>query len=242
MRGALRREIRVLRLTTFGSLLLSGSLLLTALAPERREARLKVLEVERINVVQPDGKLAMVIANTPRLPGIIHDGKETPSERRASGMLFYNGSGDEAGGLIYSSQQRPDGGYTAGANLTFDQYRQDQVVQLTYQDQNARPAAGLLVTDRPTHITTTEYLALRDRARSATGAERERLEQELRAREEAGEFWAQRIFVGSLNRSAMVRLKDTRGRTRIRLVVDSADVARIEFFDSAGKVVRTFPE
>lgn len=185
-------------------------------------------------------RLAMVIANEARLPGVFHGGREVASERRASGMLFYNGKGDEAGGLIYGSRKR-NGRHTAGANLTFDQYDQDQVVQLTDQDDGGTPAAGLLVTDRPTDLSVDDYRARRGEVEQATGDERARLEKRLREDEERGEFWAQRVFVGSVERRAVVSLKDTAGRTRLRMSVDSASVARIEFLDEQGRVVQSFP-
>ena len=52
------------------------------------------IDVERINVVEPDGTLRMVISNKSEFPGIIIKGKETPHpDRKTAGMLFFN---DEA--------------------------------------------------------------------------------------------------------------------------------------------------
>jgi len=51
---------------------------------------------------------------------------------------------------------------------------------------------------------------------------------------------AQRVFVGKQqNKTATVILADAQSRPRLRLVVDSAGAARIEFLDDGGKVVRT---
>jgi hypothetical protein len=51
---------------------------------------------------------------------------------------------------------------------------------------------------------------------------------------------AQRVFVGKQSdKTATVVLADAQSRPRLRLVVDSAGGARIEFLDDAGKVMRT---
>jgi hypothetical protein len=220
---------------------LCGVVTLAAFGPPWQKQRFSEIDVERINVIHRDGEPALVLANTDRLPPVIHGGRTVKTERKASGMLFYNGKGDEAGGLIYNSTEQ-NGRYSAGANLTFDQYDQDQVVQLTYQDNGSTPAAGLMITDRPTHLSIGDYRARREAVERATGEERTRLARELRAAEERGEFWAQRVFVGSVERRAVVSLKDTAGRTRLRLSVDSTNVARMEFLDERGQVVHRIPE
>ena len=55
-------------------------------------------------------------------------------------------------------------------------------------------------------------------------------------------FAAHRIFLGSQNRTAVLQIRDQAGRPPIRLCVDSADTARLEFLDANGQVVRTLPE
>ena len=52
---------------------------------------------------------------------------------------------------------------------------------------------------------------------------------------------AQRLFVGSANETAMVRLRDRGGRDRIRMSVDREGVATLEFLDASGRVVATLP-
>jgi hypothetical protein len=60
------------------------------------------IDVERINLVEPDGTLRMVISNKSKFPGIIIKGKETPHpDRNTAGMLFFNDEATENGGLIF---------------------------------------------------------------------------------------------------------------------------------------------
>lgn len=53
---------------------------------------------------------------------------------------------------------------------------------------------------------------------------------------------AQRIFVGSDDETAMVRLRDRAGRDRIRLSVRPQGTAQLEFLDEAGKIVERLPK
>jgi len=56
-----------------------------------------------------------------------------------------------------------------------------------------------------------------------------------------GKLGVRRIFIGSGDQSASLRTKGTRGRDRIRLMVDARDVARVEFLDEMGTVVAAYP-
>ncbi|MDA3884959.1 MAG: hypothetical protein PF638_05130, partial [Candidatus Delongbacteria bacterium] len=52
----------------------------------------------------------------------------------------------------------------------------------------------------------------------------------------------QRIFMGkSRNNDVSVRLCDSKGKDRIRMVIDSNDVPRMEFLDGQGKVIYSLP-
>lgn len=51
-----------------------------------------------------------------------------------------------------------------------------------------------------------------------------------------------RIFLGSPNRTAVLGMRDTARRDRIRLSVDSSDEPRLEFLNAAGDVVLMLPQ
>jgi len=61
--------------------LLTGAKSKTEISPDE-------ITVHRINVVEPDGTLRMVISNHARLPGIITRGKEQKFDRPQAGMIF----------------------------------------------------------------------------------------------------------------------------------------------------------
>ena len=54
--------------------------------------------VRRINVVEPDGTVRMVLSGKARFPGLIVKGKEYPHEKRkTAGILFFDDEGTENG-------------------------------------------------------------------------------------------------------------------------------------------------
>lgn len=128
--------------TTFAVVLLMG-------ANSHRTRAFDEIQVHRINLVEPDGTLRMVISDHDRLPGIIVKGKEFPKvERPQAGMLFYNDEGTETGGLIFGGHRNEKGEIVdSGGSLTFDKFGGRQIVQLAgVDDQNIR-FAGLAVND-----------------------------------------------------------------------------------------------
>ena len=82
------------------SLIAFGVLAFTAFTQSKQ--KIDELTVERLNVVEKNGQLVSVIANTSRMPDPVVGGKTFKTERPA-GMIFYNGIGDECGGLVFGA-------------------------------------------------------------------------------------------------------------------------------------------
>ena len=207
--------------------------------------RVRVLTLERLDVVSPDGRLALALAGKGKLPGPRIDGQESPPETSAgrtssAGMIFFNESGDEVGGLIYSGTERA-GGYDAAVHLSMDQWKQDQVVVLRYLDDSSHRSAGLTISDRPTDFPLSKMRPKVAAWKAATGAERKRLDAELAALDREGKFGAPRVFLGTEDLGALLSLKDKAGKDRIRLSVGADDTARLQFLDGKGEVVASFP-
>ena len=109
------------------------------------------INVKRINVIEPDGTLRMVISDHAKLPGIIVHGKEQHFDRPQAGMLFYNDEGSENGGLIFGGRRNEKGQIVdAGGSLSFDKYEANQIVQLAGVDDSEDRFAGLIVSDSHT--------------------------------------------------------------------------------------------
>ena len=112
------------------------------------------IQVHRINVVEPDGTLRMVISNHNRLPGVIIKSKEArPVDRPQAGMIFYNDEGTENGGLIFGERRNEKGEVVdSGGSLSFDKYGANEIVQLAGVDDSADRFAGLSVRDENRRI------------------------------------------------------------------------------------------
>src|SRR5450432_581455 len=92
------------RLLAIYSATLTGVLAILLLTGAAKKPRFDEIDVQRINVVEPDGTLRMVISNHARLPGIIVRGKEQQFARPQAGVLFYNDEATENGGLIFGGR------------------------------------------------------------------------------------------------------------------------------------------
>src|SRR5262249_671525 len=199
------------------------------------------IDVERINIVEKDGTIKMVISNKERTPDPMMGGKPLGKRQgdKSPGIIFYNDQGDEDGGLVFSGREK-DGKSIAGAALLFDQFNQDQTIGIMYNESDGRRTAGLRVWDRPDTPLTKSIDKIEPIMKMQDGPERTEAIRKLR---QAGELGADRLFVGKMNdRSAAVILADAMGRPRIKMTVDAAGTSRLEFLDEQGRTVQSLPE
>src|SRR6202451_3080049 len=118
-------------------------------AAEREVTGFREIDVQRINVCEPDGTLRMTISNSSTAPGLIFKGKEHQfPNRQAAGILFFNDEGTENGGLLFGGAKKGQN-VSSGGHLSFDQYEQDQVIALDQTEDHGRRRAGLTFFDRP---------------------------------------------------------------------------------------------
>src|SRR4051812_46978325 len=134
MSAMLKRLLPTLPLRAVWNVLpiLLGAVLLAGFAAKPQPNRFDEITVERINVVEKDGTLRMVIANRDRSPSPMEYGK--PFGQGAGdrpGIIFFNDEGTENGGLIFSGHTK-DGKVESTGSLTFDQYNIDQALALQF--------------------------------------------------------------------------------------------------------------
>jgi len=194
------------------------------------------IDVKRINIREDDGTLRFVLTNTSHTPGIIMHGKERPhpSGRRTAGMLFFNEEGSENGGMTWGGAKR-DGHVEAGGHLSFDQYEQDQVIQLTQSESDGKRWAAMVLNDRPS-----EPLDFDLATRISKMPEGPARDAEIKRVIAAGTFGRERLWVGkAADRSSLVIMSDALARPRMRLRVTQEGDASIDFLDEQGKVQRS---
>lgn len=57
----------------------------------------------------------------------------------------------------------------------------------------------------------------------------------------AGELGYERLFLGSENEIPQLTMNDRSGKERVRLFIDSTNVAKLHFYDENGRLIDEFP-
>lgn len=234
----LEREVRFLKIYTVVITLLCGTLAFSAFKQASQKTKFAEIDVERINIVEKDGQLKMVISNSERQhPGVV-DGK-TLSRKRPPGMIFFNEKGDECGGLTFEGNQK-DGQAGASASLTFDKFRHDQTVGIQHlEGNNGQYYAGLRVWERPDTSLGPVIEKLAAIEKMSEGPEKAAALKELREMPSG----AERVMVGrDREKVAVIRLSDAKGKPRIKLSVGADGAPKLDFLDETGKVTYSLPQ
>lgn len=175
---------------------------------EKVSADFETINVERINVVDPDGTIRMAIGNRAHPPEARLRGKVYErSIEDIVGIVFYEANGDETGGLgvakLRDNKQRA---------IIFDYTHQftDGVGMINRESEDGKTwEAGFFISDRrpyaPGDIT------------SSQGVER--------------------IWLKNEDKNAALVISDPEGRERIRIGVDEAGEPAITMMDEEGNII-----
>jgi len=243
MSGSLERDVRMLKRYAVCSTLVFGVVGVAAFV-RSPPTQFEEIDVQRINIKEPDGKYRMVISNRPRSIGPIYKGKPFGyAGGGRPGIIFFNVEGTENGGLTFEGKRNPDGTVSASTHMSFDQFDQDQVLNLDYAERGGQRRIGISIEDRTDAniydmvMERDSIMKIRDSVARTAALER------WRAPRNGVPIAARRVFVGrDAARSAIVNLAAPDGTTRLRLVVDSLGAARIEFLDGTGRISQTIPD
>jgi hypothetical protein len=241
--AVIRREVRVLRWYAFMATAAIALLIFAAFKQNAEKHQFDEIDVQRINIVEKDGKPRIILANRSMAPDLIIKGKteQRATGKNSPGIIFFNDEGTECGALSTASTSGENGSYTASSRLVFDQFQSDETVALQYIDENGKRYAGLTVMDRPEIQITPEITAkVRSMWKLPEGPAKN---QALRKLDSLGVFESERVFIGKTQRkSATVNLSDRNGNLRIRLWVDSLGTPRLDFLDRSGNVTCRLPD
>jgi hypothetical protein len=199
--------------------------------------RFDEIDVERINIVEADGKLRMVLSNKARQhPGVV-DGI-TYDERRGKrppGLMFFNEKGDEVGGLVFDGNT----GAGQGGSLTFDKFRGDQTIQFIHEEEaNGSYFAGLKMNDQNTPLSD----LVKKQKEISKLPTKEAQDSAYAGLREQGLLMTERLRIGKdYDRSSIIKMKDAKGKARIELKVEANGNAKLNFLDEYGKTVYSLP-
>lgn len=222
-RVRVQKELRMWRIYGAVSTLAFVVIAVSGFTVARQGASFGTIDVQRINVVEPDGTLRMVISDRDRFPGAIIQGKEYPFDRHTAGLLFFNDEGTENGGLIFGGQKNKDGTTSSYGHLSFDRYDQDQELNLEYLQDGSGQSTKLAFLDQP-DWPLTDVLRLPQGQWAHFAATHPR---------GAPRLMMSRAGDGSVS----LGLKDKQGHTRILIEVAADGTPVIELLDPSGKVV-----
>ncbi|HZY36061.1 MAG TPA: hypothetical protein VFE53_05405 [Mucilaginibacter sp.] len=208
------------------------------------------VDAERINIIGENGKPVLVLSNKKHIPGPSMNGKSYSPDvidgrKYFAGMVFFNEQGDEVGGLIYAGIKKDSVNYSSVAHLSFDQWKQNQVLALDYNDNGKSRFAGLRVWDRPANVQMDKQLDLLQLmvASKTDNHKVDSIRKLLVDAQNKGENGVERLFIGSRDQVAQIQLKDKNGVVKARLYVDNAtNEAKLEFYNEKGEVTGTFPK
>jgi hypothetical protein len=220
--------------------LVFAATLLTGFARSPAKLQVKELDVQRINVVEPDGTLRMVISDKAEFPGIYIKGKEYPHpDRETAGILFLNDEGTENGGLTFGGYKDKDGTPVSYGHLSFDEYMQDQTLTLDASQRGDHYSKGLSIVDRPDYPIT-ELLPLSESLKKMKPAEREAA---LKKFASTHPMPVERLYLGRRKGDDVgITLKDKAGHARLVMRVNADGSPVLQFLDADGKVVSQLPE
>ncbi|MDI9257918.1 hypothetical protein [Flavobacterium sedimenticola] len=245
----MNRELVFLR--TFAVATVLGIVFVTNAAFNKNgNQKFSEIDVERINIVEKDGTVKMIITNVDKFPNgkTKINGRPTNEERKKrSGMLFFNEDGIECGGFIYDGQKSANG-HSSGLSLTFDQYDGDQVMQLLTQDYKEgdyrRVTSGLMFSDRPTKESQIKTGLIMKELEELGKKDPKAADEKYKTYVEQGLLGgAPRMMLGkSGSESNGVFLFDNKGMPKAMFYVDKENNAKLDFFDDKGNTIASFPE
>ena len=254
----IEKQLRFLSIYSFVSSIIILGLLISviwlmveepAIGPEYHSQNYDSLHIpyltaERVDIVEPDGQLAIALSNSKTSAKLRFDGQiiEGASNRDIPNIIFFDGKGDEVGGLGFANFREGDAPITAMRHLAFDGFRQDEVIALSHFVQNGKSRKGMYIYDRPDipiMAALQESGIHPEDTPDVLGEKLNEFREENPDRHR--ELWGnpQRVAVQTNdNNESEILLGDAEGNIRLRFVVKPDGEAFIEFMDGDGNVIK----
>ncbi|WP_213277257.1 hypothetical protein [Chryseobacterium indologenes] len=229
------REVRILKIYAVVLTILCVMFFFLAFKKQSSNERFKEIDVERINIIEKDGTLKMVISNKERQhPGLVNHKEMKPREREA-GLIFFNSMGDECGGLVYDADEKG-----SGMVYSVDQRNTDQIMQLQYSESignDKKRVYGLKLWDRPDDFLLEDIIKAGDSIKKINNPEdSKKAFAQLR---EKGKLGNERFFAGkTANGDVGIFIRDTKGKVRLKVYIDKNNQTHIEKLDENGNPVK----
>jgi len=208
------------------------------------------IDVERINIIEKDGTVKMVITNVERFPtgqDKINNKITNSNRKKRSGMLFFNEDGIECGGFIYDGSKINDA-HSSGLSLTYDQYDGDQVMQLLTTDigkgDKRKVISTLSFNDRPSKESQETTLKIMKELEELKIKDPKAMQAKYKEYENQGLLGGvPRIMLGQTrSQNNGLFLFDSQGIPRAMFYIDVNNQAKLDFMDEKGNITASFPQ
>ncbi|QDP86754.1 hypothetical protein FNJ88_14205 (plasmid) [Chryseobacterium sp. SNU WT5] len=205
---------------------------------ERKIENFDEINVQRINVIEKDGTIRMVISNKELQHSGRMNGKDWEKRERQAGMIFFNDLGDECGGLIYENKKRSDGSIKNGMSITMDQYKDDQVIQIL---NNESIKGGKMTSERGFSVNSFKSLTGID-ARNKAYQDAEKINDEKLRKEKIIDISknhgsSKLLFLGkTTGNSQGLFIADQNGQPKLMVYVNEKGDPKIQTFNEKGEV------
>lgn len=245
----MNRELVFLR--TFAIATALGMVILATSAFRKSgNQRFNEIDVERINIVEKDGTVKMIITNVAKFPNgndKINSRGTNETRKKRSGMLFFNEDGIECGGFIYDGEKKANG-HSSGLSLTYDQYNGDQVMQLLTQDykegDKRMVSSSLVFNDRPAAESQQRANEIMKELDALSKTDPQAMEKKY------NDYLAQGLIGGSprvmlgktKSQNNGLFLFDDKGMPKAMFYVDKDNKAKLDFYDDKGEIIASFPD
>ena len=197
------------------------------------------IRAHRIDLVEPDGTVRLILSNRADYPGTFYHGKEIarPDRNDAAGLLFINDEGTEDGGLIYGGKL-VNGKPMSFGHLSFDQYDQDQTLSVDSGIQDGQKFSSIILSDVPDFALTPAVMDEIERVKAMPhGAARSAAWAALKKKYQ--NFGAERASLArTFDGSVGLTLRDSQGHPRLRLTVDRTGNPSFDMLDAQGHITR----
>jgi len=239
MKTKIEKEVRILKIYAITTTIIFSFLILTSFILQNKNQKFEEIDVERINIIEKNGELKMVISNKTRQhPGIVN-GKIIKREyQRPAGIIFFNQIGDEMGGLVFG--ENGENGHFG--SLTWDKFKGDQTIGFRHlEGSNGKYSSGLSIWQQPD--ITGDIIAEKIDSINSNIKDASLRKVAFQKMRDDNLLAASRMFLGkSRNDASLLIMNDMNGKERIIMKVDVDGKPQLEFLNETGEIIYSIPE
>ena len=210
-KNKIEKDIKFLKAYAILSTSIMLFFIFSSFSEKENKQRFDEISVKKINIINDDGKNAIVISNADKSPNPILSGKDLGKrDIKPSGIIFYNNEGSECGGIGVAAA--PQGSQTM---MIFD-YSNSEAIGFGRMENSDKVHYGAA-------------FSIYDKIPKDADMEK------------VGTVGTERISIQNGDKNAMISISDQNGKPRIVFSVDSLGNAQIQMLDSKGKVTFSEP-